>query len=72
MNMTSGRKLDELRYKTPWRKLVWLNNMKNYSINLNQKNAKMPTDKSPSLKIEKKKPYVMPKVSNTGRGLGKY
>ena len=48
------------------------NNMKNYSINLNQKNAKMPTDKSPSLKIEKKKPYVMPKVSNTGRGLGKY
>jgi hypothetical protein len=49
-----------------------VNNMKNYSINLNQKNAKMPTDKSPSLKIEKKKPYVMPKVSNTGRGLGKY
>ena len=46
--------------------------MKNYSLNLNQKNAKMPTDKSPSLKIEKKKPYVMPQPSNKGRGLGKY
>jgi len=46
--------------------------MKNLSINLNQKNTKMPTNKSPSLKVEKKKPYVMPKVSNAGRGLGKY
>ena len=46
--------------------------MKNLSINLNQKNAKMPTDKSPSLKIEKKKSYVMPQPSNKGRGLGKY
>jgi hypothetical protein len=46
--------------------------MKNYSINLNQKNAKMPTDKSPSLKVEKKKVYDMGKVANKGRGLGKY
>ena len=46
--------------------------MKNLSINLNQKNAKMPTNKSPSLRVEKKKPYVMPQPSNKGRGLGKY
>jgi hypothetical protein len=46
--------------------------MKNLSINLNQKNAKMPTNKSPSLKVEKKKGYGMGKVSNKGRGLGKY
>jgi hypothetical protein len=45
--------------------------MKNLSLNLDQKNAKMPTDKSPSLKVSKK-PYVMPKVQNKGRGLGKY
>ena len=45
--------------------------MKNYSINLNQKNAKMPTNKTPSLKVEKKG-YGMSKVSNKGRGLGKY
>jgi len=51
--------------------------MKNYSMNMNQKNAKMPTDKSPSLKVDKKpyvmkKPYPMPTVQNKGRGLGKY
>jgi hypothetical protein len=46
--------------------------MKNYSINLNQKNAKMPTNKTPSLKVEKKKSYSMATVSNKGRGLGKY
>lgn len=46
--------------------------MKNYSIKLNQKNAKMPTNKSPSLKVGKKKSYLMPTVSNKGRGLGKY
>jgi hypothetical protein len=45
--------------------------MKNYSMNMNQKNAKMPANKSPSLKVDKK-PYVMPKVQNKGRGLGKY
>jgi len=32
----------------------------------------MPTDKSPSLKVEKKKAYDMGKVANKGRGLGKY
>jgi hypothetical protein len=46
--------------------------MKNYSINLNQANTKMPTDKSPSLKVSKEKKYLNPKVANTGRGLGKY
>jgi len=46
--------------------------MKNLSINLNQKNAKMPTNKSPSLKVDKKKGYGMPQPSNKGRGLGKY
>jgi hypothetical protein len=52
--------------------------MKNYSLNLNQKNAKMPTDKLPSLKVDKtsyimpKTKSIMPKVQNKGRGLGKY
>jgi len=45
--------------------------MKNYSMNMNQKNMKTPANKMPSVKVEKK-PYVMPKVQNKGRGLGKY
>jgi hypothetical protein len=47
--------------------------MKIKSLNLNQKNAKMPTVHTPSLAITKQKGYAIKgKVHNQGRGLGKY
>ena len=46
--------------------------MKMQNLNLNQKNAKMPTVRTPSLKVTKEKGYPMKgKVYNKGRGLGK-
>jgi hypothetical protein len=46
--------------------------MKIKSLNLNQKNAKMPTVHTPSLAVTKQKGYMIKgKVYNKGRGLGK-
>lgn len=42
------------------------------SPNLNQKNAKIPTARTPSLAVKKQKGYAIKgKVYNQGRGLGK-
>lgn len=47
--------------------------MKIKSLNMSQKNAKMPTVHTPSLAIKKQKGYeIKGKVHNKGRGLGKY